>query len=250
MPFRGFSAGTMKSTTIIVSISGKTGHSEKCFTKGKCAVTFELKWFCNNKIISLFYDLMKISWLGKLNNGYFVIKYVDDQKTNFILLKDYFKTYLWSYPHGDMHKLVYFVEGARPHFTRETIFANIGLSHYKEKMVSPPSHIHNRNSYIVETTSLSSIMKQPLDFVQWHQWKSSIYTLRLNEVERGVYWFHLVLLSVCPSVDRMVSALYLQQYSLDPFHIYISYQPTSGVSRIMFFCKIKKIEILANSLNL
>ena len=192
---------------------------------------------------------MKISWLGKLNNGYFVIKYVDDQKTNFILLKDYFKTHLWSYPHGDMHKLVYFEEGARPHFTRETIFANIGLSHYKEKMVSPPSHLHNRNSYIVETTSLSSIMKQPLDFVhnfgQWHQWKSSIYTLCLNQVERrggGVYCFHLVLLSVCPSVGRMVSALYLQQYSLDRFHIYTSYQPTSGVSCIMFFSKLKNLK--------
>ena len=41
----------------------------------------------------------------------------------------------------------------------------------------------------------------------------SSYTLHFNEVERGVYWFHLVSLSVCPSVDRIVSALYLQQYS-------------------------------------
>ena len=32
--FLGFSAGTVKSTTIVVSISGKPGHSEKCFTKG------------------------------------------------------------------------------------------------------------------------------------------------------------------------------------------------------------------------
>ena len=30
-------------------------------------------------------------------------------------------------------------------------------------------------------------------------------------------------LSVCPSVDRIVSALYLQQYSSDPFHICTSY---------------------------
>ena len=29
--------------------------------------------------------LMKISQLGKLIDGYFMIKYVDDQKTNFIL---------------------------------------------------------------------------------------------------------------------------------------------------------------------
>ena len=43
----------------------------------------------------------------------------------------------------------------------------------------------------------------------------------------------LVTLSVCRTVDRMVFALYLQQYSPDPFHIYTSYQATSeGVSRI------------------
>ena len=36
-----------------------------------------------------------------------------------------------------------------------------------------------------------------------------------------------ITLSVCPSVDRMVSALYLQEYSSDPFHICTSYQATS-----------------------
>ena len=47
-------------------------------------------------------------------------------------------------------------------------------------------------------------------------------------------------LSVCPSVDRMVSPLYLQQYSSDPFHICTSYQATSeGVSRVMFVSKFK-----------
>ena len=71
--------------------------------------------------------------------------------------------------------------------------------------------------------------------------RSSNYTPCFNEVERGVYWYHLVRLSVCPSVDRIVSALYLQQYSSDPFHICTSYQATSeGVSR----------EILTNFLNL
>ena len=35
----------------------------------------------------------------------------------------------------------------------------------------------------------------------------SYYTLRFNEVERGVYWFHVVRPSVRPSVDRMVSIL-------------------------------------------
>ena len=66
------------------------------------------------------------------------------------------------------------------------------------------------------------------------------YTPRFNEVDRGVYWYHLVRLSVCPSVDRIVSALYLQQYSLDPFHICTSYQATSeGVSRVMRVSKLK-----------
>ena len=79
----------------------------------------------------------------------------------------------------------------------------------------------------------------------------SYYTPRFNEVERGVYWFHLVRLSVCPSVDRIVSALYLQQYSSDPFHICTSYQATSeDVSRVMVVSKFKKKLILANSLNL
>ena len=72
------------------------------------------------------------------------------------------------------------------------------------------------------------------------------YTPRFNEVERGVYWYHLVRLSVCPSVDRIVSALYLQQYSSDAFHICTSYQATSeGVSRVMSRFKIQKFEILA-----
>ena len=69
------------------------------------------------------------------------------------------------------------------------------------------------------------------------------YTPHFNEVERGVYWYHLVRLSVCPSVDRIVSALYLQQYSSDPFHICTSYQATSeGVSRVMPVSKFKNLK--------
>ena len=68
---------------------------------------------------------------------------------------------------------------------------------------------------------------------------------------RGVYWFHLVHLPVCSSVDSIVSVLYLPQYLLDPFHIYTSYQATSeGVSPCKDFFKIEKFEVLANSLNL
>ena len=62
-------------------------------------------------------------------------------------------------------------------------------------------------------------------------------TPRFNKVERGYTGF---ILSVCPStclsVDGIVSALCLQQYSPDPFHIYTSYQATSeGVSCVIFF---------------
>ena len=55
-------------------------------------------------------------------------------------------------------------------------------------------------------------------------------------------------LSACPSVDRIGSALYLQQYSSDPFHICISYQAASEVMSPVKF--VSKFEILANSLNL
>ena len=62
-------------------------------------------------------------------------------------------------------------------------------------------------------------------------------------------------LSVCssdlPSVERIVSPLYLLQYLPDPFHIYISHQTTSEiVSHVMIFFEITKCEVLANSLNL
>ena len=70
------------------------------------------------------------------------------------------------------------------------------------------------------------------------------YTPHFNEVERGVYWFHLVRPSVRLSVcgQNRVSALYLQQYSSNPFHICTSYQATSeGVSRVKFVSKLKNL---------
>ena len=52
-----------------------------------------------------------------------------------------------------------------------------------------------------------------------------------------------ITLSVCPSLDRIVSALYLQEYSSDPFHICTSYQATSeGVSRVMPVSKFKNLK--------
>ena len=49
--------------------------------------------------------------------------------------------------------------------------------------------------------------------------------------------------SICPSVDRIVSALYLQQYLLDPFHICTSYQVTSeSASHVMLVSKLIKLK--------
>ena len=58
-----------------------------------------------------------------------------------------------------------------------------------------------------------------------------------REVEKGYTGYTLsVCPAVCPSVDGIMSALYLQQYLPDPFHIYTSYQATSvGVSHVIFF---------------
>ena len=71
----------------------------------------------------------------------------------------------------------------------------------------------------------------------WNRQGSLIIPFRFNEVERGVYWFHVVRLfispSVRPSVDGIMSAQYLQQYLLDPLHIYASGLPTQeGVSHV------------------
>ena len=73
------------------------------------------------------------------------------------------------------------------------------------------------------------------------------HTLLFNEVEEGgggggilVSPCPFVPLSICPSVHQSTeswSALYLQQYSPDPFYIYTSNQATSDVLRVIFFPK-------------
>ena len=83
--------------------------------------------------------------------------------------------------------------------------------------------------------------------VQFNHWCNSSLKWPWMEHQRswkGVYWFHIV----CPSVDRIVSALYLQQYSSDPFHICTSYQATSEVCRVEIL--FQNSHILANSLKL
>ena len=73
------------------------------------------------------------------------------------------------------------------------------------------------------------------------------YTPRFNEVERGIYWFHLVRLSVCgqnhvrsvPSTIFTGSIVYLH-ILLSNFRRCVAYK---------VYVIIQKFEILANSLN-
>ena len=67
-------------------------------------------------------------------------------------------------------------------------------------------------------------------------WVIQIILLKITE--RMVYRLHNVHLSACPSVDGIKSALYLPQYPSDPFHFYISYQPTPGGASSVNFRKI------------
>ena len=76
----------------------------------------------------------------------------------------------------------------------------------------------------------------------------------LNDIIMMIFmtWLVSACPSVRPSVDRIVSALYLPhdnwQYWPDTFHIYTPYQATlESVSRVKIY---SKFEILANSLNL
>ena len=74
------------------------------------------------------------------------------------------------------------------------------------------------------------------------------YTPRFNEVERGVYWYHLVRLSVCgQNRVRSVSSTILIG-SISYLHILSSNFRRCVVCNICF--NIQKFEILANFLNL
>ena len=74
---------------------------------------------------------------------------------------------------------------------------------------------------------------------------SSVWDSMMSKKNMGWPFYAAVgiTLSVCPSVDIIVSALYLQQYSSDPFHICTSYQATwEGVSRVMPVSKLKNLK--------
>ena len=73
-----------------------------------------------------------------------------------------------------------------------------------------------------------------------NNWGSLIITPASTKLKGG---YTGITLFVCPSVDRIVPVLYLQQYSLDPFHICTNYQATSeGVSRVMTVSKFKHLK--------
>ena len=61
------------------------------------------------------------------------------------------------------------------------------------------------------------------------------YTPRFKEVERGVYWYHLVRLSVCPSVRLWTESCPLCIFiNTHRIHFIFAHQATSeGVSRVM-----------------
>ena len=71
---------------------------------------------------------------------------------------------------------------------------------------------------------------------------------RFNEVDRVYTGFTSSICpsvhpSVCPSVDRIVSTLDLQQFLLNPFHIYTSYRATSiCVSHVQLISKLKSLK--------
>ena len=97
---------------------------------------------------------------------------------------------------------------------------------------------HFFNICFITCEILNNLHYVLLDFAVSHV--ATNYTPRFNEVDRG---YTGITLSVCPSVDRIVSALYLQEYSSDPFHICTSYQATSeGVSLVMPISKFKNLK--------
>ena len=81
--------------------------------------------------------------------------------------------------------------------------------------------------------NVSTMFKAP-KLTCWHM---------ADDCRNMLFQYFLMMMSVCPSVDGIISAL--QQYSPDPFHIYTSYQATSeGVShvKVFDFSKLKNLK--------
>ena len=129
-----------------------------------------------------------------------------------------------------------------------------------ERKIPENSEIYNDTVIWAWTVMLWQKHKRQIDIL--HENDAEIYFSKASFEHLALFTFVLfippastkctgITLSVCPSVDRIVFALYLQQYWSDPFHICTPYQATSeGVSHVMPVSKLKKNEILANFLNL
>ena len=125
-------------------------------------------------------------------------------------------------------------------FIAKTTFENIICKMLA--ILSRPQCVNSwkpRDAYTCQWTVLSSLSYPPAQ----RSWRV------INPAQRS--WRGGILVSSCqsvpssvrPSVDRIVSALYLLQYSLDPFHIYTPNQAISeGVSCVKFFSKFKNLK--------
>ena len=102
-------------------------------------------------------------------------------------------------------------------------------------------HYCKRIRSVTDIFSTQNVKWREKYFTSKYVLPSSLYP-PLQRSWKGVYWFYLVRLSVCPSVDIIVSALYLQQCLSDPFHICTSYKATSeGVSCIKIVSKFLQV---------
>ena len=93
--------------------------------------------------------------------------------------------------------------GSRIPFQRRDSLSRYRVSHYKDETIVWPWYPYYGNSYASKL--LSVYCNALLDsLIVLSSTSGVFYTPRFNEVERGVYWFHLVRPSVCPSVRLSV----------------------------------------------
>ena len=115
----------------------------------------------------------------------------------------------------------------------------VTLDNFNQRVQAQTAQVHHPHPHLLGKGGTQ------YSHVSYHE---NNYTPRFNEVERGVYWFHLVGLSVNGHnrVRSVFSTILIG--SISCLHILSSNFRMCVVCNICF--KIKKFEILANSLNL
>ena len=95
------------------------------------------------------------------------------------------------------------------------------------------------SSPLIGILGIASVRQmRPCLYSNWHSIIIPTASTKLKAVYTGFT------LSVCPSVDKIVSALYLQLYSSDPFHVSTSYLATSECdSLVTFVLKFRNFKI-------